>query len=241
MKRSIVVVSILAVTLMAAGCYMKDSDLHKGQPLEPNYKRLKAYQVKPRPGSLYTPVSSRLYSDFRARKVGDIVVVQVVENSSASKKAETTASRQSSLSAGITHALGFTNLIPKGKNFWKETQVGGTPNLSTLVKGSMTNSHTGTGETKKEDSITTSVAARVMAVLPNGLLYIKGSRMVKVNFETQIVRVSGLVNPSDISAANTVQQTQIADCRVTYSGKGPLTDKQRPGWLTRILDLIWPF
>jgi flagellar L-ring protein precursor FlgH len=225
---------------LVAGCYSA-GDLDSSRPLEPNYKHFPKYRLQPKPGSIYSPVASQLYRDFKAHKVGDIVVVQVVESSSAAKKASTNASRTSSLSAGITNLLGFTNLIPKGKNFWRETQSNGTPDLSVLVKGSLTSSHEGEGETNKSDSITTSVAARVMAVLPNGLLYIKGSRQVKVNFETQMVSVSGLVNPQDITSSNTVQLTQVSDARVVYSGRGPITDKQRPGWLTRIIELIWPF
>lgn len=221
------------------GC--QTADVERTRPLEPNFKRFPKYQVKPRPGAIYTPTASQLYRDFRARQVGDIVVVQIVENSSASKKATTETSRSSSLTAGLTHLLGFTNLIPKGKNFYRETQVNGVPSLATLLKGQLTNSHQGEGETNKSDQITTSVAARVIAVLPNGLLYIKGSRRVKVNFETQVVTISGLVNPQDVSASNTVQSTQVSDVRIVYSGHGPVTDKQRAGWLTRIIDFIWPF
>jgi len=236
MKKTLGIVIALG---FLAGCY--SSGVERTRPLEPNIKRFPKYQVKPRPGSIFTPTASQLYRDFRARQVGDIVVVQIVENSSASKKAKTDTSRTSSLSAGLTNLLGFTNLIPKGKNFWQETQVNGVPSLSTLLKGSLTNSHQGEGETSKSDQITTSVAARVIAVLPNGLLYIKGSRRVKVNYETQVVTVSGLVNPHDVSASNTVQSTQVSDVRIVYSGHGPVTDKQRPGWLTRIIDWVWPF
>jgi flagellar L-ring protein precursor FlgH len=232
--------AVIAIGLtLLAGCY--SAGVERARPLAPNPKQFPHYQLQPKPGSIYSPTASQLYRDFTAHKVGDIVVVQIVENSSADKKAATNASRTSSLSAGMTNLLGFTNLIPKGKNFWQETQNSGTPDLSVLVKGSLTSSHQGEGETNKSDQITTSVAARVMAVLPNGLLYIKGSRQVKVNYETQVVTLSGLVNPQDISATNTVQLTQVSDARVLYSGRGPVTDKQRPGWLTRIIEWVWPF
>ncbi len=78
-------------------------------------------------------------------------------------------------------------------------------------------------------------------VLANGNLLIEGRRNVKVNNEDQIIVLEGTVRPKDISAENMVNSAQIADARITYSGKGIISDRQKPGWLMNIVDYVWPF
>ena len=97
------------------------------------------------------------------------------------------------------------------------------------------------GTTSRKESMTAQMSARVVSVLPNGDLVIRGSREIKVNYEKQYMLLQGIVRPSDISADNTVLSSYIADARIEYIGKGVVSDKQRPGWLSRILDKIWPF
>lgn len=81
----------------------------------------------------------------------------------------------------------------------------------------------------------------VVKVLPNGNLYISGKREIKVNNELQYITISGIVRPEDVSTSNEVASTYVADARVAYSGVGPISDKQSPGWLGRIVDHAWPF
>ena len=78
-------------------------------------------------------------------------------------------------------------------------------------------------------------------MLSNGNLIIQGNREVRVNHENQIITLTGMVRPRDISADNVIMSTYIADARISYSGSGIVNDKQRPGWLVRLLDNIWPF
>jgi flagellar L-ring protein precursor FlgH len=184
---------------------------------------------------LWKDVSSRnLFQDLRAHKVGDLVTVNIVETSKASKKADTQAARNSSIAAGIDNAMGWEGKLGRV----------GVPDLfdkTAMFKGSIENSFKGNGATSRDESMTASVTARVMQVRPNGNLFIKGTREIKVNSETQFIILSGLIRPEDISPDNTVLSSYIGDAKIEYTGTGSVSDKQRPGWLTRIVDFIWPF
>ena len=85
------------------------------------------------------------------------------------------------------------------------------------------------------------MAARVIRVLPGGMLQIEGAREIRVNEETEYMVVRGLIRAKDVDAENSILSTQIADASIEYYGKGVLTDKQKPGWFTRLMDNIWPF
>ncbi|MBN1849906.1 MAG: flagellar basal body L-ring protein FlgH [Deltaproteobacteria bacterium] len=184
---------------------------------------------------LWTDVSSRnFFQDLRAHEVGDLVTVNIVETSKASKKADTKTSRDSSISAGIDNAMGWEGKLGRI----------GVPDLfdkTTMFKGSIKNGYQGNGTTSRDESMTASITARVIQVKPNGNLFIKGTREIRVNNETQFIILSGLIRPEDISPDNTVLSSYIGDAKIEYTGSGSVSDKQRPGWLTRIVDFIWPF
>ncbi|THB70660.1 MAG: flagellar basal body L-ring protein [Desulfovibrio sp.] len=193
---------------------------------------------EPNPGSLFNPGNAEyLFSDSRARRVGDIVLVNIVESSRAENKAETETGRESSMNLAVdawfgNHAFGvapFRREIP---------QIG---ESRPFVDVSSSSEFEGTGETSRESSITATVAARVINVLPGGLLQVEGAREIRVNSETQIVVVRGLVRPRDIGSDNSIYSTHMADARIEYYGEGVVSDKQRPGWLVRLLDNVWPF
>ncbi|PTN39130.1 flagellar basal body L-ring protein FlgH [Desulfonatronum sp. SC1] len=191
------------------------------------------------PGSLFNPASAELlFADNRARRVGDIVRIKIVEESKATNKATTDTSRDSSISMGIEHLLDqrLVNLglpvlgIDRGQFGEGE-----------LIAAKTSNSFKGDGETKRESTITATVGARVIKMLPNGLMQVEGARETRVNNETQIIVVRGLVRSTDIDPDNTILSTHMADATIELYGMGVLADKQRPGWLTRILDNVWPF
>lgn len=175
-----------------------------------------------------------LFKDLRAYQVGDLVTVNIVETSRASKKADTKTARQSSINAGIINALGWEGKVGK-------IGVPAEFDNVAMFKASMKNDFSGSGETSRNETMTASITARVMEVTPNGNLFIKGTRHVKVNNENQIITLTGMIRPVDISPDNTLLSSYIADARIAYSGKGVVSDKQRPGWLMRIVDHVWPF
>lgn len=174
------------------------------------------------------------FQDLRAHKVGDLITVNIVETSKANKKATTKTGRTSSINAGISNLMGWEGKIGK-------IGVPGEFDNETMFKASMENDFDGTGETTRNETMTASVTARVLEVTQNGNLFIKGSRKIQVNNEAQYITLSGLVRPADISPDNTVLSSYIAEASIEYTGSGAVSDKQKPGWLMRAVDYVWPF
>ena len=221
---------ILAVVVTSLGCRASGRPpLPAAIVMPPPQERVSSVE---NPGSLYDPDGARLlFDDSRARRVGDIVLVRVMETTLAKNKASTTADRQSTTNLGVSAFLGRDKLplIPGA-------EIGGT-----IIGAKSTNDFEGDGETKRESTIATTVAARVSRVLGGGLMEIVGARETRVNGETQIVVVQGVARDRDISADNIIKSTSLAEAKIELYGEGVLTDKQRPGWLARILDNVWPF
>jgi flagellar L-ring protein FlgH len=186
----------------------------------------------PEEGSLWSATTAvNPYSDVKARLVGDIVTISVLESAQASKNASTKTARDSALEASWTGV--FETLA---KNF----TIGGAavPNSNTI---NFANSFDGQGQTSRVSSMTAYLTARVIHVFPNGQMVIRGAREVRVNNETQYIFVQGVIRPEDISSNNIIFSTYIAEARIEMTGSGAVSDKQRPGWMTRILDFVWPF
>ncbi len=174
-----------------------------------------------------------LFKDLRAFQAGDLVTINIVETSKASKSAGTNTSRESGIRAGIDNLLGYETQLKKifPQDFDNEN----------MFTASLKNSFDGSGTTNRVETMTAFMTARVMNVTTNGNLYIEGRRQIRVNNETQFIILSGLIRPTDISPNNTVLSSYIADAKIEYLGSGSVSDKQRPGWLGRIVDVVWPF
>jgi len=183
----------------------------------------------PRPyseGSLWSPTkSTSLFSDLKARNVGDIVTINVVESATASKNATTKTGRTSGWEAS------WSGVLSKIVGDW----------VGNEQKVAFNNDFDGKGETTRSSQLAAYITAQVIQVLPNGHLVIQGHRQVRVNNENQIINVQGVIRTEDINANNIILSTYIADARIELIGEGVINDKQRPGWLARILDWVWPF
>ena len=99
----------------------------------------------------------------------------------------------------------------------------------------------GSGTTSRNNKVSATLAARVIGVLQGNILQLEGVRQTRVNNETQYIVITGLVRASDVKADNTVLSTQIANAEISYYGQGVVSDKQKPGWFTRLMDTISPF
>ncbi len=187
-------------------------------------------------GSLWQEENGRayLYEDMRAMRVGDILTVKIVEKHKGSKSADTAAQRESTMANSLAGSgVGYFG-IP-GFRLSDEARRG------LGVDASASNKFTGKGATSREGTLTGTISVIVMEVLPNGDLRVEGRREVSVNSEKQLMTISGIVRRVDVDTKNTVLSSAIADAKIEYAGLGVLDDVQRPGWLVRILDWVYPF
>ncbi|MDR1656909.1 MAG: flagellar basal body L-ring protein FlgH [Deltaproteobacteria bacterium] len=185
-------------------------------------------------GSLFSEDSRPdFFSDMKAQRVGDIITINIVETSKANKTATTSSSRSYDVSSSIDSLFGLES---PGK---MPTPAG--INLLSGVDASYDSQFRGTGNTSRNENVTAKISARIVQVLPNKNLVVRGSQEILVNNEKQYITVQGVVRPADVATDNSVLSTYLADARIEYTGKGDLSNKQREGWLTRALDVIWPF
>lgn len=238
-KRGLALLSLLAV--VASGCAapavidtrVSGHNRPAVSPMTEPAMKVAANQ-NPNNGSLWVDggTLSEMFMNAKARRVGDIVTIKIMENSKATNKATTNTDRTTATSVGLTGLFGLENKFPSGSNFF---------NPFSPLESDFSNQFDGSGSTARSGALNAYITARIVQIEPNGNLILEGSREVRVNGENQIITLTGIIRPRDISPDNIVQSTYIADARISYSGSGVLNDQQRPGWLARILNNIWPF
>jgi flagellar L-ring protein precursor FlgH len=180
----------------------------------------------PKKFSLWDDRQSRLFTDARALSVGDILTVLISINDRAKLKNESERNRTTKRTLGL------------GGSF----EVEGTGSAAKADGDIHSETDTqGQGATTRSESIDLSIAAVVTQVLPNGNLIIEGTQEVRVNAELRILTIGGVVRPSDIGASNTIPYDRIAEARVSYGGRGRLTEVQQPPYGQQILDTVLPF
>ncbi len=201
-----------------------------GSGLQANGHSLYSYPERPtsetKKFSLWDDRQSRLFTDARALSVGDILTVLISINDRAKIKNESQRNRTASRSLGLGGSFDVDG-------------TGGEAN----AKGDITSNtdSQGAGATTRSESIDLSIAAVVTGVLPNGNLMIEGTQEVRVNAELRILTIAGVVRPSDIGASNTIPYDRIAEARVSYGGRGRITEVQQPPYGQQILDTVLPF
>lgn len=186
-----------------------------------------------KPNSLWQSGARAFFKDQRAARIGDILTVRVQINDKAEFANETSRSRTASDTASIDSLAGFEKTIKK--------ILPGGPNLSDLISTDSDTQTDGDGSIKRDEELTTNIAAVVTQVLPNGNLVIEGRQEIRVNFEIRELIVAGIVRPEDIGADNTIESTKIAEARIAYGGRGQLTDVQQPRYGQQVLDILLPF
>lgn len=222
------------VALVALGCARPTLATHV--PRQRNYTAGAYAQRDPasRPanGSLFSDAMPGYLEDTRAVRVGDLVVVRIDEHADARGGATTDLRRESSTQMGVTNFLG---LIPALRTAYPELDP------TRLLELASRSSFTGNGNTTRNGDLSGSIAVRVAREMPNGDLYIEGTKLVRVNSEQYHLYVSGLVRRADIAQDNSVPSSRIADAQIEFSGEGDVSETNRRGWLLRLLDVINPF
>ena len=177
-------------------------------------------------GSIFQAgVSRTLFEDRRARYVGDTMTISISETTSASTKSNTKASRNTSISATAPTIRGLP-----GKSF---------QGIGLSAEGA--NSLDGKGEAAANNVFTGTITVTVIEVLPNGNLLVSGEKQVSIGAGTEYIRLSGIVNPYFINAANTISSSQVADARIEYKESGVISEAQVMGWLARFFLSFLPF
>ena len=176
-------------------------------------------------------VERSLCADRKASRTGDILTVVVAESAAATNSQKKSATRDSALQDAVSQFIFSVAASKLG------THAGELP--ATNVTGKST--YSGGGEVANSQSLNSRAAVLVTDVLPNGNLVIEGVRVVTFSGETQYVVLHGLVRADDISAANTILSTNIADARVEFVDQGTLSDAAKRGWLTKIYEKLRPF
>lgn len=183
--------------------------------------------------SLWRSGRSSLLGNQRAQQVGDIITVVVEIDERAEISNSTSRSRQGSESMGIPSLFGIpqrvNEALPEGAS------------LDSAVSTNSNSSSSGDGSVRRNEKFSVRVAATVVDVLQNGVLSIQGSQEVRVNFELRELLVTGYVRPADISRKNEISYDRIAAARISYGGRGQITDVQQPRYGQQIADIILPF
>ena len=237
-KRAAALCYVTGAVVLLSACVSPSVKL---PPPPPKY----VYQMKEHksPGTVNSLWNDtvNIFGDRKAGRLNDLVTIKIAESLSGSGKADTSTSRDSSLDVKLDELLGMNtdfniqdwallNGLYKDASIFKPT-----------ARGSAKSKFKGKGDTNREGELIATITAKVVEVLPNGNLVLEARKELTINNEKQILVLSGMVRPDDIDADNTVSSTKVADARVYYVGDGVIQDKQKPGWLVRILDNVWPF
>jgi flagellar L-ring protein precursor FlgH len=203
---------------------------------QPGYKPVQMPMPKPETASynansLWRNGSRAFFKDQRAARIGDLMTVTVNITDQANFANETQRSRAATEDSGVTDFLGAKLLTGKAAQVLPGRFLTADSKSSTDGKGSVV----------RQESLQTNVAAVVTQVLPNGNLVVEGKQEIRVNAEIRELIVAGIVRPEDIQSDNTIDSSKIAQARISYGGRGQISDVQQPRYGQQVTDVLLPF
>lgn len=235
--------SLALTSCLLSGCGMVGSLSTIGKPPalsdvqnpteQKNYKPVTTPLAQPDPpqqrqaNSLWQSGSRAFFKDQRALKTGDILTVLISIQDKGRLNNKTTRTRTSAMNIKTPALLGYT--LPNNANMATPLSMTSNPN------------HVGEGDVDRREEIELKVGALVTQVLPNGNLVIQGKQEIRVNYEIREVLVSGIVRREDILSSNTIRYEKIAEARISYGGRGQLSDVQQPPYGQQVIDAVFPF
>jgi flagellar L-ring protein precursor FlgH len=238
---------LLVLLLMLAGCDNLTRLSEIGGPprmsassdptREPGWQPLtmpmpRPLDADPAPDALWRPGSRAFFRDQRAARVGDLVTVVVDIADSADVKNNTNATRASNASMGVPNVLGLETQLP---------HMFAGLNPASALSTSSGSGNTGTAEIKRSEGVNLRLAGVVTQVLPNGNLVISARQEVRVSGELRQLAVTGVVRAEDIGSDNTIGLDRMAEARLSYGGRGQITDVQSPPWGQQLMNILMPF
>ncbi len=180
-------------------------------------------QAAPTAGAIYAAGPTlQLYSDRRARDVGDLLTITLLENTTATTSANTATNKESNLSIGTPSIFGAP------------VTLGGRDVLSATAAGKR--DFTGKGNSAQSNRLQGSVTVTVVQRLPNGNLVVQGQKNLRLNQGDELVQVQGIVRPADIAQDNSIPSSRVAEARIVYGGRGPVAQSNAMGWLSRFFN-----
>lgn len=246
MRRTLTLVAVSAMALAGCSAVTRDVKETLGKPrqtsmaypaaLTPTNQQILNPPMEitqASPNSLWRSGARTFFHDQRARRVGDILTVNIAIADSAQVSNETNRTRKSSATAGAPHFFGLESTLGK--------IMPSSSNGANLIGLSGADASDGKGVITRSETITLTVAAVVTGVLPNGNLIIQGRQEVTTNNELRELTVSGIVRPEDISSVNTISHTQIAEARISYGGKGDISRIQKAPTAQALVEKYSPF
>jgi flagellar L-ring protein FlgH len=224
----------LALALLVAAC--GPPHIAPFTPRARNYEEGKyssrEQRGKPADGSIYSDSVAGYLEDTRAVRTGDIVLIRIDERADAKGNATTNLSRSSNDSLGIKSLLG---LVPAMKQAHPDIDP------EHLLEFMREADFSGDGQTRRAGQLQGVIAVRVKKEMPNGDLFIEGTKVVMINHEEYHLYISGVARPADIDMDNAIPSSLIADAQVEFTGRGDVADTVDRGWFKKIIDAINPF
>lgn len=183
----------------------------------------------PQNGAIYSAgMGMALFEDQKARNVGDVLTILLVETTTAKTSAATTTAKDTSSSVAAPTVFGMP------------VTVGGNAILSAELESA--HKFSGSGNSSQSNALQGNVTVTVIARQPNGNLVVRGEKHLALNQGSEFVRIEGVVRPADIAPDNTIPSSRVADARISYTGEGTLAESNSKGWLARFFSSpIWPF
>lgn len=216
--------AVLAMAGCATGPTLNNNAINKSykKEVEEYRKDSEAKKLNSTP-SLWTGggSNSSLFLDYKNRSIGEIVTINIMESSFSTNSVNTDTTKESSSNSVANSIFG----IPLSK-------------YNTNAKSS--SNFKGGGKRSKRDTVTGTMSARVVEVMPSGNVVLEGHKEILVDNEKQVITLSGIARLRDINLENTINSTDLADTKISYNGKGQLTLASIPGWLLSILGWISP-
>ncbi len=217
--------SNLLILLLLAGCQVSNPLVDRVAPIPPMVAP--EAEAMPATGSIYMASQGggrlMLAEDRKARRVGDIITILLVERMQAEKSANQETSRSTNRDLTLPDVSPI-NAIP-----------------SELFSSSSNSSFSGEGTARQSNRLTGEVTVTVTRILPNGAMMVAGERRITLNRGEEQMQLTGIVRPEDIGADNRILSTRVADARLRYSGTGEVAQLSKQGWLTRFFNRVTPF
>lgn len=187
------------------------------------------------PGSLYGKGDNPLFADRKAMNVNDIVTVIISESANQNSQASKNTQKDSTLAlnGGAFTTPENSRLANTANKINEFAGIG--------FSGGSENKYAGSGSTARSESFKTTISARIVKVLSNGNYFIEGSKEILLNNEKQIMQITGVIRPYDISQNNEIDSRYVSDAKIMYKTEGDLAKSTSKPWGTKLLETIWPF